>query len=449
MKQLLLLFFICQAAAAQQDSTKKQRFVDEHQYFFMTKEPSKWVIKAYFNELRSGYSYCENCRASRFTTEGPNVTLAFERKISQANSIEIAAQTRNFLTIQAELRHYINMKERIKQGLAANNTSGSYFSIAAKQSVLPYSKIYQSNFDNIKPEFPTWIDAPLEGPSFFQLNWGNQQWMANRTILDFSINAGLLRTRSYKENTSQLVKEVRNYTGISPFIASTLRYGMWFNDIKTKATTDKCEVLRCFDEEHSLLKINLSELFYLSKNSQQFKGNIAFEQKLGSSPFSINFDASTFSFYSKRVYSTPSVQNLRADGAKSVFNQIDSKGTINSLMLQSRYYLWQKNRVASGNGVDNLTGLYAAAFVGFSQNKTQGGGFDRETSIIKTYNKNTKSYRLGASVGIQSRLSKRGFLDAGLMMGVTPRSAIFEQIYSDTKGLQVEPYLKIGYAIGR
>ncbi len=436
MKQLIFFLFFSLSTIAQQDSTVKQSFVDSHQYYFLTKEPAKWVIKGYLEDFNNKN---ENINFDRI---GPGLILAFERKISKANSIDISVETRNILTINAELRHYINMKKRIKQGLAANNTSGTYISISAKQSISPYWRIYRSAILDYKdPSFPSrdnFIEAPVESPSVAQFNFGHQQWMADRTILDFSINAGLLRTRTHKENISQLVNEVRNYSGFSPFISSKLKFGLWHNRIKTKATADKCEVLQCFTEETRLLKFNLSDLFFLSKNTQKFNGNIAFEQKLGKLPLSINFDASAFAFQYKRIFSLISNQNLKEPDSKSIFKQINNSGLGYSLMIQPRFYWGQKIRIANGTGVNNLSGMYFSSYFAYDNFNVKGGGYQYNSKSFEIFDKKIVTKNIGLGAGVQSRFNRKGFLDLGFLGGITSEHAF-----------RFSPYLKIGYAIGR
>jgi len=136
---------------------EKQRFIDRYDYVFMTKEPTKWMLKGYgdiINLLASNLfqrSYVNHVVDFRLGAEykispsfsiGVDVTRLANRPVTpdgltDYSYIYSSSFSKNWRT-SAELRWYHDMASRIKQGKSSNNFSGNYVS-------LRYEKLWQNN----------------------------------------------------------------------------------------------------------------------------------------------------------------------------------------------------------------------------------------------------------------------------------------------------------------
>jgi hypothetical protein len=475
MKQLLLLFFICQAAIAQQDSTKKQRFVDEHQYFFMTKEPSKSLLKIYANSNNTGaslYPYFLGDLTQGLYASSSTPEIAYERKIKKAFSIEVGGyggygQLVGFIgSFYIEPRYYLGMNKRILEDKSGDNLSGTYIGLQARTNQRNRNKYYILSGNPSTSDYT--FESPVQGASSFTFKIGNQQRMANKKFIDVSLNLGLIKYRAIANDgkTIEKVGDITKFDNFYPSLNTQVKFGFWLNKLKNKSDQGKCEFLRCFVEEKQLLKINLNNAFQFSKYSKSISLDADFEQKIASSPLSLNLRLKTgisnniFRITSKIVDCPggfPSVPNGLAD-CSGIFRFSSSKLAMASIHIQPRYYFLQRNQIIKGKAVNNLSGFYIAPSLGFAVYQLD---FNSVYSTVqKEYKLKgvVKNTSLGGGMGWQARFSKKAFVDAGIgftklnpnYFGLNSSEPIFSVTsHNFTFKDQATSYLKIGYAIGR
>ncbi|GAB2763570.1 hypothetical protein GCM10027275_00740 [Rhabdobacter roseus] len=345
------------------DSLPKQRFLDRYENVFMTKVPTRHMLKVgvasdYLNFvgqnfLKLGYEY----------KLSPSFSVGADAFLSASWGGHIGL--RRTTTIQPQVRWYYDMKKRIQEGKSANNFSGNYLGVF-------YQYIHYHNV--------------LQDHQRLGIEYGIQRRFLNRGVVDFAI--GVVRQRESWD--------LRNPDGTRRDIIDQMDYALGtrrsirlaFGDWKKTKQSPLCEVLRCDELVRSQLKIAWPNL-YLGLRGQQLNGSIAYEQKLGSAPWSVNaqingqFDRSSrlFTFHDEMPYLQWQVQPT----------------------LQLRHYFLQKRKIQRGTGAPNLSGPYLGLHTEYfySQNPYQ----------------DTKVLGLGGVVGIQQRLFKNAYIDLSISRG--------------------------------
>ena len=109
---------------------EKQRFIDQYDYVFMTKEPTKWMLKVGVTRING----------TELSNVGGTGILGVEYKVTPSFSIGfnggLATNIQfNAMRLEGETftRWYYNMNRRIKEGRNANNFSGNYIGLGFLQ----------------------------------------------------------------------------------------------------------------------------------------------------------------------------------------------------------------------------------------------------------------------------------------------------------------------------
>ncbi len=338
------------------DTFSQSNYEGQYDYVFARKEPKKQLFK-------SGI-------ISMYATGGGEL-FAYERKISKDMSLHFSVNTlsRGILfgngrllsnelsedsirvyeskpsfAFSVEPRWYFNMKKDIANGLIANNFHGSYVGLRASYEIEvsrenEYRYLKDSSlFITAKNEYNTYISS--------ELCIGVQRRILKYQYVDFSIGTGFRR-----RITTQIPTELNRTQWIFNY---RLAYGFLLNKIsKTKTNGAKCEALRCFEEEHSMWKIGLSNLI-TEFNQRKFSGilSVAYEQKIPKTMFSVETSlAIGGNLYSKTVESVPNYDN------KYGF----------AIGVMPRYYYNKKKEIAKGKSADNLSGTYLSVKLNYGQ----------------------------------------------------------------------------------
>lgn len=249
---LITLFSIISLATAAQDSTtisfteedngfSEQRFIDRHENFFMTKVPTKKMIKV-------GYVAT--------TYNGIGINLAFEYKIRPSWSVEGSIFTRTnqdgagisleswnnqfngkALFAKIKTRWYIDMQKRIGGQKSENNFSGKYLSLAYETSL----SAIQSN----------------RARQHFSVSYGFQSRFLAHGFLDFSL--GLYYLMPYWSNIDNSYIGPISFNIRNVAFASRGTMGVAFGDWKRAGSGPLCDVLHCDYYVRQHFKIKLPE----------------------------------------------------------------------------------------------------------------------------------------------------------------------------------------------
>jgi hypothetical protein len=352
------------------DSFNKSNYEGQFDYVFARKEAKKQLFK--LGAMPNGnHSYFE---------------LAYERKIAQDVSLNIAlsntnfgdfiensgANFTNFLKIGIEPRWYYTMKKDIKNGLISDNLNGNYVGLRTNLNYTDNSNGQQGQSLNLISE----------------LTWGMQRRILRNQYLDFNLGTGLIhRFNKLNESgePSNQNKWLFNYR---------FTYGIILdNNLFKKNKTQNCEALRCFEEEKNLWKVGLNKVLSVGLDGIGTNLSIANEHKISNSAFSIETKLNVF-----------------ANKYKELSLGSESYGA--NLQVMPRYYWDLNKRIAKGESANNLSGKY----VGLSLNYGIG---QYKTTIGNSIN----NYRLPTAsivpvIGFQKRLLNHLFIDANVGYGI-------------------------------
>jgi hypothetical protein len=455
MKKLIhFLFFVIPTtggittAFAQTDSVRithtqetgtleKQRFIDQYDYVFMTKEPTKWMLKGYGNiNNLIGFNIFQRGYIKRIV----DFKLGVERKLSPSFSIEIDVARvskvplteaglidySNFYSsngdkrwaTSAELRWYYDMAKRIRKGKSSNNFSGNYLS-------LRYERLWQNENSvatGLSGTNGKW-NTDYFGSYYhsqLSLNYGIQRRFFRYGLIDFSIalnrktNQQIHRKLTFLDGDNS-IKQPIDWSNIQESITSTpqhnwlittnFKVGVALADFKKTAKIPACDVFQCFENENNLWKISWPRIS-LSTSLQALNGSIGYEQKIAKSAFSINTYMNLFALNNLQKNTQqydPVTETYFPSNSQSL-----SLGA--QLYIQPRWYFLMNRQVRLGKSGNNLSGVYAGlnnvflGSYGFIKNDRYKHNFDFTPMFINT----------GLLIGYQRKLFKNGFIDLNI-----------------------------------
>ncbi len=381
---------------------QKQRFIDQYDYVFMTKEPTKWMLKAGLE------------RTLNYSAVVSSIYIGLEYKISPsfslgANYALVNNGSGSFNNIKREVmgRWYYDMKRRINKGKSANNFSGNYFELKYGR-IVPSNRIsYYGGFEPLKYEL-------------INLSYGIQRRFFNYGWSDFSLSIQHFRILS---NMVIYSNSPLSFGGINDWsIKSDYKIGFALGDLKKGNKATACDVFRCFEEQKSWFKVEVPSI-RIGNISQAIIFGIEYERKIGSSPFSVNLGYQThfqgFSFDVKQ----------NADSTFTPFRRFSYNWTHN-LNAELRYYALQKLQTTKGFTTSNLSGLYVGVSVGTILESS--ATFRPQAVPIKF---------IGPVVGFQKKLFKNGFIDLKIGAALSTKSVTY-----NTPLLRNTSSLKLGFA---
>ena len=397
---------------------EKQRFIDQYDYVFMTKEPTKWMLKTQ--------------ASNNFTFGG--LVGAYERKISPSISLGVGTYFRPVSLypslhagVFAEMKYYYDMKKRMAEGKSANNFSGNYVGISMTQS---FSKLLPLRnpqpFSYGIPGLSPLLDA-------FEVRWGMQRRFFNHGIIDFGVSLGMISSdnREIYQTERKVYREFLFQTQWS--------LGTAWGDFKRSKLPPTCDVLRCYDHNTQLLKIAWPHLI-IGSNRQSLATSFAFEKQLGKSRFSLNIQNDlqlghwSFPNYTRQIFENKEVDgNIVSTliGEESVDFSFFSVQSIS--YLQPRFYFKKKTNVNSP-----LSGLYT----GISLMHVYENYRNKSNNDVSNYTR-YHALELGPSLGFQQKVFRHGYVDLGLTVGKVIRNFNDKD---DTKIWSFRPNLKLGFA---
>ena len=277
------------------------------------------------------------------------------------------------ISIQPEVRWYYRMKKQVKKGIQASNLAGPYLGLNYRWA--HYRKdVVQNSVNNVYGGL---------------LMLGIQHRLFKYGYFDLGYGVGVTRPEKDPANDNPAL------------FSSALRVQLGFALSGSKQQSAKagnyCEFLRCFREERRMFKLDLLNLvdFYGYQGYQRvfLRPNLAFEQKIGQSAYSIESQLNLELGYSH---------------TKSIYTTIPYTGTFVDLewVIQPRHYFQMKRNIAKGKAGNNLNGLYWGLHTGLKTGRSKYGSNIVAGNLIVT-----KGYDLALVFGCQYRFLKRGFVD--------------------------------------
>lgn len=365
-----------------------QTMIDEYNYIFMTKEPTQTLKKV---GITTGGSF------------GKGFLAAYEHKIFDNTSINAEAFLYDFgLGLSIEPRYYYNMASRIKKKQQANNLTGGYIAVRLEQP-----------FHFQKPDLNTYEKLPHTKKRTYALIYGFQTRINDNAFADLGFVAGMQKVQ--EAYCLGAVNKQLSFDELSPltrnwFLTSTVKLGLAWADRSKRATQKQyCDFLRCFEEDHSMFKLNLQRLFYVDRYDQSLFVDADYEQKIGKLPFSINIGANLSVNRQKFIES----EYIYANENPLFKNDIGFfQQFIANISTDLRWYFQQKHHIAKGASANNLSGNYVKLYLARRLSQT------KNHPTFSNFFQENRTFRFGVGAGYQTKFSKRGFLDVGVHGGL-------------------------------
>ena len=379
---LILLLFVSETLYAQdslritytqeQDTLEKQRFIDRYENVFMTKVPSRHMLKLSLT-FSPNYLFAIENSSLQNTAYGIGYEYKLLPSLSLGSDISVSGgwggATGYTGTLSANVygRWYYDMKRRIREGVSVNNFTGNYLAVVAERR---------------------WGKAEVDYQlSRIGIEFGLQRRFLNNGRMEFAIG---LSYQKYLKGyyPSLLVYGANNKDDFA--IASRTSMGLAFGDWKRNKKIALCEILRC-DESHTKQWKLLWPRIYLSSQFIQGTAGISYERKFGSKPISVNAQLITdYMRITSKIINATTEQKLTT-------NDIQIWPSI-----QLRYYVGQKEALRNGTGGNNLSGIYAGPHSDFVYYKSQ---------TIFSIGRPARHLGLGAVAGYQQTLFKKAYVD--------------------------------------
>ncbi|WP_019941305.1 hypothetical protein [Dyadobacter beijingensis] len=358
------------------DTLTKQRFIDKYENVFMTKVPTRHMLK-----FGLGF-YPDNLRRF-YSSEIRNVTyeIGYEYKILPAVSIGVNIGVTNpynytpkfagTFVANIQGKWYFDMDKRIRQEKSANNFTGNFLSAVYE---------HRTRYD--------WRRFEL---SRMGIEFGLQRRFLSQGRFEFAV--GLFR-QTYQNGYYQADEWLAGDQTTELAISTRTNIGLAIGDWKRTSRSPLCEILNCEQFVQDQWKVSLPSL-ELSLRKIQLTTAFAYERKFGQSPFSVN--AQVFSDFRKEFR-----RSYKSDG-----NEVSDYTYQLQPIIQFRFYALQKRNIRKGTGGNNLSGIYFAPHVEFLRYTTTKWG----------HYQSKQHFGPGLSLGYQQSIFKRVYVDIFGAMG--------------------------------
>lgn len=417
---------------------EKQRFIDRYDYVFMTKEPTKWMLKGYTNTsnlfISNHFLFNQIFKIFLDWRIGAEykITPSFSIGINLAHNKEAPfggnqlnysiffpdrSPIQNTWVGSTQLRWYYDMARRIKEGKSSNNFSGNYIA-------LHYEKAWHNEAFEING-FTKWSSQPGYTDYFsryydsqISLQYGVQRRFFRHGLIDFTTSLNYDFHQQIHQTTTFLdgnnanfnpdnTKSSTDYTSKGQWSLNTnLKLGFALADFKERTKAPMCDVFRCYEATKNQWKIEWPRI-RLSPSSQSFSSSIGYETKITNSSFSLNsalnFSVTNIAKQDVRIY------NSMASTPQYIYDY--SGLSINSLLIiQPRWYFLMKRQVQRGKAGNNLSGVYA----GFSNIIEGNYGKYKNSQEISYYRFRPRFVCSSLALGYQQNVFTNGFFDVGI-----------------------------------
>ncbi len=350
----------------------KIKFIDAYENVFLTQEENKFLVK--INAL-SLLDFAPNL-TSFISFFNPRIETAVEYKISKdlsinselelknnfqslksralldtlvisgepAQFVDVVANSHNIRAkLQVELRWYFLMKNRIKKGLAADNLVGTYV-----------SAYYGRQLQHFRRQRLTEFLPALRGnatTNTFGIRIGSQRRIFENGYIDLFVDFSNVsgEVLNFPNGTNHKFYTIsQRKVNPSFFLNTGVKIGYAIGKVSDRYDPNKCEVLKCYQEKNSLVKVDLLNAVRFINSGWNGNFSVGYEQKIGKSPFSLGVDL-------EFIYSSLFFTNE----GKTFFSLINLRGT---LALEGRYYYNLRKRIATGKSANNLFANYVSLF---------------------------------------------------------------------------------------
>jgi hypothetical protein len=381
------------------DSLIDQRFIDRYENVFMTKVPTRHMVKFGTSKYIQAVPYplIDDKNLNRTTLHLgyefkflPAFAVALSGYIPLNGESAITNERLKHTVLDAQLRWFFDMRRRMQNGKNANNFTGNYMALF-------YNVPGITRFDPITGlrEGAQW---KAEYISQVGLRFGLQRRFLNYGFMDFSFS---LSTAS--DQFSIKPKSLMFSTQAS--------FGIALGDWKKAARPPLCDIFLCDELEKQQWKVRLPDLS-ISHNLKRLRTGLAYERHLARSwtinlqlDGALNGGVNTISHDWEQDYILPDGQM----GTRSIpYALVTSKENVVIASVQPRYYFLQKRQRLLGKGGNGFSGVYAGLNSQYNYYK---GTHRFKYLQEKDIRLQTRTVYVGGLVGFQLRLFSHGYLD--------------------------------------
>lgn len=297
-------------------------YINSMEYAFMMHEETNWMIKASIILLND------------YVNVNP-FKVAFEQRIAKSFTLNVAFDQYLDLPYNAdnpyyaihgaiETRWYYRQNKRIKNYQLAKNMSDNYFALGMgyTQSFHPYGQSSELLLNDKYLSLYT--------------KWGMQRRFLKPGHADMGIMVGLMNALNGEFKPSLVLN-------------TYVELGLCFTKDKYKPDLEKiCPFVKCYEADRFVFKTNISDLLNIGLYEYykwiNLSPHLAFERKIGSSPFSVNTEIDASIGYSETVTDDHYYDRYWQAG----------------LILEGRWYYNLKNRIRTGKSGNGLSANYFA-----------------------------------------------------------------------------------------
>lgn len=298
------------------DST--MNYINSMEYTFMMHEETSWMIKV---SLIMHNKYGINVNPFK---------VAFEQRIAKSFTLNLTfdgykdmpEDNIDFLINgKIETRWYYRQNKRVKNYQLARNMSDNYFALG-----FGYTQNLNADYDTLGSGNGKYL-------SLFA-KWGLQRRFLKPGHVDAGITVGIMNALNGKFKPSLVLN-------------TYVELGLCFAKDKNELDPEKiCPYVKCYEADRFAFKTNLSDLLNIGLYEYykwiNLSPHLAFERKIGSSPFSVNTEIDASIGYSETVTDDHYYDKYWQTG----------------MILEGRWYYNLKNRIRTGKSGNGLSANY-------------------------------------------------------------------------------------------
>lgn len=348
-------------------------------------------------------------------------TVSFMQRIGKVNAVMVGVGggsgglQGSRLDVALGFRKYVGIKEEIENKRQKFNFTGKYIGL-------------EGNWSFVSPSnFPVYsLLVPLYLP-YQDLNKeiGLVYGLQLRGFLDIYLKAGLKQVRQAEVLESERIRLSDN-PSLIPFV-SVNSFLSISQEVFMKKRIANCDFLNCERQVDHLLKLDLNRSLYLDPIQGRVRFDVAYEQRLGKSNFSISPSLQGELGYRQNysIYRGPYVSESDFPisvggtglGGFGEFSNYSSDtfyeaNTFGSARLDMRYYAFKKKEVLSGKSGQNFNGFYFNTYTSASYRPVARSLKERFSGMI------AQDYQIafGVGLGYQKKIGSKYFYDAFLSL---------------------------------
>lgn len=329
--------------------------------------------------------------------------LAYEQKLSESISFNLESKIDigledDFkfrllaLGFNLEARNYFKLPKLIKEGKQANNLSSTYYAAG-----IGYSRHPQSSRNKFR------------SVSQIYASIGEQKRFLNYGYVNYGLQLSYSQSEAAYDDLFNYGRDISGVT-LSNFMKTGFAFGKRY-----KISDDvKCPIFKCYVDRKSAFKVNYNRLFKITVGDDFYSNDglavqvdihpsVAYEYKLGASPFTFNQDLD--------------IEVFARSGVAYRFDMKYSSGF--------RFYYNLRKNIRSGKSGNNLSGWYALARGSYTWVEDNFTILSIVNGVIEREKRRSSAFQVEVGLGYQKTLLNNIYYD--FSFGISPVVKTFKE----------------------